>query len=61
MYSSTVLAYSSAGMIVDAVNKVTSADVWLISTSEIAAPSTAARIVAHVGPPVARGTWRHSW
>ena len=25
------------------------------------APSTAARIVAHDGPPVALGTWRHSW
>ena len=26
-----------------------------------AIPSTAARIVAQVGPPVARGTWRQSW
>ena len=61
MYSSTVLAYSSAGMIVDAVNRVTSADVCVRRTSVITAPMTAARIVAHDGPPVALGTCRHSW
>ena len=60
-YSSTVLAYSIAGMIVDAVNRVTSAEVCVRSTSVITAPITAARTVAQDGPPVALGTWRHSW
>jgi len=60
-YSSTVLAYSSAGMIVDAVNSVTRAPVWVRSTSVMTAPITAASTVAHDGPPVARGTWLHSW
>ena len=48
-------------MIVDAVNSVTSAEVCEISTSVMAAPSTAASSVAKVGPPVARGTWLQSW
>src|SRR5262249_30260335 len=60
-YISTVLAYSSAGMIVDAVNSVTRAPVWVRSTSVMSPPITAASTVAHDGPPVARGTWLHSW
>ena len=56
-----MLAYSRAGMIVDALNRVTSADVRVRRTSVITAPMTAARIVAHDGPPVALGTCRHSW
>ena len=39
-YSSTVPAYSSAGMIVDAVN---SAAAWVRSTSVMTQPSTASR------------------
>src|SRR5215469_12840419 len=50
-----------AGMIVDAVNKVMSAPTWVRSTSVIPPPITAASTVAHVGPPVALGTCRHSW
>src|SRR5205807_755733 len=61
MYSTTVDAYSRAGMMVEAVNRVTSAEVWVRSTRVISAPSTAARTVAQVGPPAALGTWRQSW
>ncbi len=49
-------AYSSAGMMVEAVNKVASAAAWVRSTRVMIAPITAARIVAQVGPPVAFGT-----
>ena len=48
-------------MIVDAVNRVTSAAVCVRSTSVMPAPMTAARMVAQAGPPVALGTWLHSW
>ena len=48
-------------MIVEAVNSVTSAPAWVRSTSVMIAPITAASTVAQVGPPVARGTWLHSW
>src|SRR5260370_14429103 len=37
------------------------ADVCVRSTSVMAAPSTAARIAAQVGPPVARGTRLQTW
>ena len=49
-YSSTVPAYSSAGMIVDAVNRVTSAEVWVRSASVMIAPMAAASTVAQDGP-----------
>jgi len=48
-------------MIVDAVNKVASALVCVRSTRVMSAPSTAARIVAQDGPPVAFGTWCRNW
>ena len=48
-------------MMVDAVNSVTSAAVCVRRISVMTAPSTAASAVAQDGPPVARGTWRHSW
>jgi hypothetical protein len=50
-----------AGMMVDAVNRVTSAAVWVRRARVMIAPITAARPVAQDGPPVARGTWLHSW
>src|SRR5580692_7118062 len=54
-YSRTVAAYSRAGMIVDAVNRVSRAVVFVRNTSVISAPRTAARSVAQVGQPVVPG------
>ena len=48
-------------MIVDAVNRVTSAEVLEISTRTMIAPSAAARIVAHNGPAVGLGTRLRNW
>jgi hypothetical protein len=48
-------------MIVDAVNSVPSAPAWVRGTSVMAAPSTAAKIVAQAGPPVALGTRDRNW